>query len=396
MLRTEVADDRAPYETAAGANDFDLHGIVRVRVLDATTDEIATVRRQLGLPPSRPDGEADITVRFTDVVASGRLTYVGVGDTAFDGDRFLVLQGKGGVRARTDLPFGSIGRRPEIICERGIPAVPHLLAVVNFTALSKGALPLHASAFNLDGTGVLVMGWAKGGKTETLLAAARRGAHYVGDEWVYVTGEGTMFGLPEPIRLWSWHLQQLPEIWSARPAPQRARVGAWRSLAGSARRAAENRSPARGLARRATPILERQAYLQIPPEELFGPDNIDLCGRVDAVALVFSHEAAQITTSMAGPRELSTRMVASLAEERAPFMAHYRQFLFAYPDRASEVVAGAEALEAKLLAALFDERTAAKVMHPYPCDLEALGTAVLSATLGDRRAGQSQSAQELG
>jgi len=54
--------------------------------------------------------------------------------------------------------------------------VPHLLAVINLTALAKGVLPLHASAFTYRGLGVLATGWAKGGKTETLLEFAWLGA----------------------------------------------------------------------------------------------------------------------------------------------------------------------------------------------------------------------------
>ena len=58
--------------------------------------------------------------------------------------------------------------------------------------------------------GTLVTGWSKGGKTELLMAAAGAGARYIGDEWVYLTTDGRMHGIPEPIRLWDWHLRQLP------------------------------------------------------------------------------------------------------------------------------------------------------------------------------------------
>ena len=81
--------------------------------------------------------------------------------------------------------------------------MPHLVALVNVTALAKGVLPLHATAFTAGSTGVLVVGWSKGGKTETLLGCMAAGAEYVGDEWVYLTDDGQMLGLPEPIRVWS-------------------------------------------------------------------------------------------------------------------------------------------------------------------------------------------------
>ena len=34
--------------------DFDLHGVVRLRVLDATPADVAKVERQLGLPATPP------------------------------------------------------------------------------------------------------------------------------------------------------------------------------------------------------------------------------------------------------------------------------------------------------------------------------------------------------
>ena len=70
------------------------------------------------------------------------------------------------------LPLERAGDRCEIVCERGLSAVPHLVAIVNLTALAHGVLPLHASAFSWNGTGILATGWAKGGKTEALLLVA--------------------------------------------------------------------------------------------------------------------------------------------------------------------------------------------------------------------------------
>ena len=72
-------------------------------------------------------------------------------------------------------------------------------------------------------------------------------------------------------------------------------------------------------------------------------------------------------------------MAWSLAEERSPLLAHYRQFRFAFPDRSCDLLEQAGAMEAELLSNLFDRRPAMKVTHPYPCDIAALGDAVLGA-----------------
>ena len=165
--------------------DLDLHGIVGIRLLDAQERDVRTVVRQIG-PLVRPlDGEPDIVVRFVDELPdAGRMTYAGWPDCAATDEDFYLLRGREGVAARTLLPVDDVGSRCEIVCERRAGHVPHLLAVINMTALRRGVLPLHASAFTYRGVGVLATGWGKGGKTEVLLALAARGARYVGDEWV--------------------------------------------------------------------------------------------------------------------------------------------------------------------------------------------------------------------
>jgi hypothetical protein len=280
------------------------------------------------------------------------------------------------------LPFDAVGASLAIVCERSMPVVPHLLPCINMTALAKGVLPLHSSAFTEDGRGVLVMGWAKGGKTETLLARMDRGASYVGDEWIYLTPDGRMLGLPEPIRLWAWHLAQQPRVLSQRSPGERTRLGTWRRLASAAAAAGKQRHPGAGLARRAYPVLQRQAFLQVPPEELFGRDRMTLEGRLDAAVLVVSHESAEITVDRTGPDEIAARMAASLVYEREQFLAHYQQFRFAFPSRASATIETAAPTEGSLLEALFEGRPAAKVAHPYPCDIAALGEAVIAAVRG--------------
>jgi hypothetical protein len=366
----------------SGTRDFDLHGVVGVRALDATAADVATLRRQVGSIEAPLDREPDITVRFVDRLGPEPLTLVGVGDSGFDDDTFYLLRGRGGVEGLVAIPFDRVGRGLEIVCERRLPAVPHLVALINLTALAKGVLPLHAAAFTSGSTGVLVTGWSKGGKTETLLGCMGDGADYVGDEWVYLVDDGRMLGLPEPIRLWGWQLDQLPTVLGARPARERRRLAAWRRLTSLAGSAAHRRLPGAALLRRAGPALARQEYLQIPPADVFGADRISLQGHLDVVVLVMSHEGPETTTRSVDLAEIAARMQASLEEERAPLMTQYRQFRYAFPDRESSVIDTAAELESKLLTALLADRPCVKVVHPHPCDLRLLGRTVMDAVQG--------------
>jgi hypothetical protein len=363
----------------AAVTDFDLHGLVGVRVVDGTPADVAVVRRQLGHPDTTLDREPDLTVRFVDRLALSPLTLVGVGESGYDDDSFYLLQAKGGSRRRTKLPFDRLGTGGEIVCERGIPAVPHLLATVNLVLLAKDVLPLHATALEVDGEGILVTGWSKGGKTETLLAATTQGARYVGDEWVHLPPDGRMLGLPEPIRLWAWQLAQRPDLLASRTAAERRRLRTWATVSRIADGVADRSWRGSSLVRRIAPALARQAYLQVTPADLFGADGMVPSARLDAVVLVLSHEAPQIVVHAAQPGEIARRMAASLAEERAQLMVHYRQFRYAFPDRSSPLLESAGDLEARLLAERLDHVASAKVTHPHPCDVQELGRAVLDA-----------------
>jgi hypothetical protein len=249
---------------------------------------------------------------------------------------------------------------------------------VNLTAVSKGVLPLHASAFTTGSLGVVVTGWAKGGKTEALLGAVGSGARYVGDEWVYLTRDARMFGLPEPIRLWAWHLDQVPEVRRSRPVSERARLSAVRRAAAGSRAANRARPGSRTLGK-VTAALERQAYVQVPPAELFGVDRVVPSARLDAVVLVMSGSGSDHRVEEPAPGEVSRRMAASLTHERNPFLELYREFRFAFPDRRNALVEQVERHEADLLAQTLDGRPAMKVTHPYPCDISELARTVVDA-----------------
>ena len=372
-----------------GAVDFDLHGFVGIRVLAAQPRDVAVVTRQIGPLAAPLDREPDILIEFVDELPEPpALTYAAWSDSAASDDDFYLLRGREGQRARTLLPMDDVGGRIRIVCERTADRVPHLLAIINMTALANGVLPLHASAFTYRGAGVLATGWAKGGKTETLLAFAARGASYVGDEWVYLTTDGDMYGVPEPIRLWHWHVDQLPALRGDLGRTTRARLRALPRFASSA---ASLGTSLRGLPacvlRRAAPVVRGQAYVQVPPAQLFGADAIALHGRLDHVLLVASHDREDVTIEPVPGPVVAARMRASLEEERAPFLEVYRQFRFLFPDRRSRVVEEAAAIERRLLDEILGSRPAHLLRHPYPISLESLVEPVESVVRLNRPTG---------
>ena len=354
--------------------DYDLHGIVAVRLLGAGPAEERLVTRQLGPIRAALEREPDLVIRFVDRLdLAGPLRLLGVDDVGFTADAFLVLRGKQKTRARVLIPVERIGGRCEIVCERGLAAVPHLVAIVNLTALAKGALPLHASAFLWNGTGVLATGWAKGGKTEALLAFLTEGASYVGDEWVYLQGDGSrMFGIPEPIRVWDWQLRDVPWLAARLPRAARARLAGLRAAAGAAGRIAAGSGGAARLARRLRPLIDHQRWIQIPPREVFGAER---CVREAAPRKLFfvaSHDSDDVVVRAVDPEQVARRMVFSLGEERADLLSCYRKFRFAFPEATNPLLEGCEAREREMLIRALGELDAYEVLHPYPVSIPAL------------------------
>lgn len=354
------------------AVDFDLHGLAGVRVLDATPADVAVVARQLGPLQREIEDEPAIKVRFVDrLTPSSDLRYLGARDAGWADDGFYVLRSRK-EPAMVRFPIDRIGGPCELVCQRGLPAVPYLIAVLNLTVLAGGALPLHAAAFELDGTGVLITGWSKGGKTELMMAAAGAGARYIGDEWVYLTAAGTMHGIPEPVRLWDWHLDQLPEIRGGLPAADRLRLRAlpWAGRMDRAMPRVIRRSPPGRLLHRTIPIVDGQRHVDVAPERLFGPLG-SMTGRLDHVFFVVSGATAGFEVEAVDPDDIARRMLFSLLYERSDLSALYQQARFAFPDLVNPALEAAESWQRERLAAFLAGRPAHRIVHPYPVDLRA-------------------------
>jgi hypothetical protein len=357
-----------------GTVDFDLNGVVGIRVIGAHPGDLVAVERQLGPIRSTGISEPDITLRFVDRIGDRSLRYLGRDEGAFTEDAFLVLRGKHKARTRVQIPLQDVGGPCEILCEHGLPAVPLLVPILNLTALGKGIVPLHAAAFEWNGAGVVVTGWSKGGKTETLLAFARRGARYVADEWCYLDpAANRIFGIPEPVRLWHWQIAQLPELRRRLPRSVRLRLAALAALP-----AAESRLPRRlrstrpGRAiRRVAHFVANQLHTNVPPELLFEPSP---ARETEFTHLVFVTSGADAETSArpVDPGRVADRMVHSLQYERMPLLAYYRMFRFAFPELSNAHLEKAEERERALLRDAVAGKPTWWMDHPYPVELTKL------------------------
>jgi hypothetical protein len=363
---------------AATPAEFDLHGAVGVRLEDADPGDVAAVTRQLGPLRAALGREPDITIRFVDhLAADGPLRFLGHEEAGFTDTAYLVLRGRHKSSVKVAIPMDRIGGRCEIVCERGVPAIPLLIPILNLTALGNGLIPLHAGAFVHDGLGVLTIGWAKGGKSETLLAFTARGAGYVGDEWIYLDPERRwMRGLPEPMRVWDWQIRAMPGLAGRIPAGDRRRLGATRLAAAGLRAIGDlpivgRTKPARLAGRLRAPV-ERQLSVQVPPDRLLGRAALPDGAALDRLVLVLSHADDDVTVEPADAADHARRATESFLFEVLDLLGHYRRFRFAFPNLRNPHLDDLETRHGQAVAAALADVPALTLRHPYPLEIPRL------------------------
>jgi hypothetical protein len=242
--------------------------------------------------------------------------------------------------------------------------------------LEKNHVALHSSAFEYRGAGILVAGWAKGGKSEALLAFALHGAHYVGDEWIFLRRDGErMYGMPQDILLWDWQASQLTnhDDLVGRESKRLFRaihfilnLHRWLSNSWIGKLA-----PVRYLGK-ALPALRRQLNITASPAKIFEGRIGPLHASLDKVFLMVSHEGPDTHIEPMDGAEIAARMSASMAYEHIPLMENYYAYKFAFPDRANDLFEDAGRQQATLLAEALGGKEGYVVYHPNPCSFEEL------------------------
>jgi len=355
--------------------DFDIHGLVGIRLLNPSPSDTAAVFRQLGPLQVSLGRDPDIIVRFVKSLPSPRLRHLDLNRNGFTDDGFFILQSSK-KEAKVKISFDQVGKRCEIVCESGLRSVPLLTTLLNLTVLKKGHVPLHASAFVYRGVGVIVTGWAKGGKTEALLAFALQGAEYVGDEWVLLSGDGqNMYGIPENIRLWDWHLKYLPHVRRQLKREDRLlfkgvqRLDKMQQTISNGRL---SRTFPLKILRDAMPALRRALNITIKPQAVFGGGFGKLAAKPEKVFLMVSHQDSNICVELTDPLVIARQMISSIRYEQLDFMKHYLAFKFAFPEMRNDFIENAHELQYDILRRALSGKDAYTVSHPYPVDLPAL------------------------
>jgi len=355
--------------------DFNLHDIVGIRFINPRWETAVAYTNQFAPALSPLKREPDIIVRFQDELAPPALRYAGLNFAGFTRDAFYLLdKTQGSITAQ--IPFEKIGQCPEIVCPANTGSIPLLRDIINFTCLSKGYIPLHASAFLYDSVGIVVMGWPKGGKTGAMLAFMNQGARYVGDEWIILSGDGQkMFGLPAPVAVSDWQFKHIPGLMPKLSAGQRILFGSIHLLEAVYNRVGNGRArqlfPIK-LLKKGLPSLKRQLKITKPPQVLFKDRFDELAAAPDKLFLIMSHSQAEIDVQPCNPLTLARQMAQANEYEQKEFFDYYKAFQFSFPHLKNELLDNIASRQSTLLSRALTGKETYLVLHPYAGPLVAL------------------------
>jgi D-aspartate ligase len=371
-------DSKPPKLASARVVDFDVHGLVGVRVLDAGPSDLEAVSRDVGVAGSLEGRNPDVIVCFVDELSPRPLALIDGGATAYARDGVYFLDAPGGApvaRVKQGTGWG----QALIVCLRGASSVPMLATCVDLAALSKGWVGLHASAWVMGGCGFLAAGWAGSGKTGALLAACDHGARALGDERILLASSGaTMAGVGRPIVGHDWHLPQLSPPTIGSHSVRRAVAKATPTLTALADRLADRLGP--GLPARAVrklvARLRRALDVEVSQTRLSPGSGTPSIARPDALILLETHRDDAIVTRRIDPVTAAERLASQVEAELLPALRAQLAFEYALQGDGWSGIRRAPARAARLLASATRNVPCYLVRHPYPCSLDRLHEAI--------------------
>ena len=361
------------------AIDFNLHNLFTIRLENPAPEAIRAVQKQIGMRPSFLDGEPDLTVSYVDHFKVP-MSHLVMGSAGFTDDEFYIVANTGRKKGRVQFPFAALGQPCKVICETGITEIPLLNLIINLRMLEKGLVPVHASAFVYNGTGVVVNSWPKGGKTSTLFSFLTHGAQFISDDWLFIESDSTTYGLMQPITLSDWQLDQLPTYKSKVSRTKQLTIQGIRWLdtvvqatPGSLHaRSLPVRTFYNGLRR----LSNSQRHVKLLPKDLFGADWIAPAGNFNVLFLTLSHEQPDVVVTTMTAEIAIERLLAALRREWIQWEEYYMQYLYAFPHRPNILMDTSYRKQREFLEHILADKPIFAVNHPHPVALDKLYQAI--------------------
>lgn len=359
--------------------DFDIHGLIGMRLINASAGDLAAVCRQVGDFRKALLRPPDVTLRFMNCLSTSPVQHLGPGK-GFTNGEFLSITAETG-RPGSSIPLDQLGSPCEIVCASGQKSLPLLMPILNLSALAKGCAVIHGSALVHNGVGIILAGWAGSGKTNALLGFVSIGAEFIGDEWILLRADGEqMYGFGGQIGLSASHFETLGATNLGFQGARRIFLDGL-SLSSQMLKQMFKRkgkhSRARSVTARALSALQESFIPRRTPRELFPGHVRSLAAKPSKLFLLLRHDSPQITLERAAPPELALRVAHLVQHEQSTLMEHYHAFRFAFPDRANTLIECMAERRQQLLTSALAGMETYIVRHPYPFSFADLYRSIL-------------------
>lgn len=362
-----------------GNIDFDIAGVVGIRLIAPSSCDSKDVCNLLGRPSKPLLTTPNITVRFVEDLSVSGIRFLGTDDYGFTDEGFCLLQRRTR-QVQAWIPFDRIGGDCEIVCRRDTGSVPLLMPIIGLTALKRGHVPLHASALVYSGEGVLMAGLAHCGKTAALLGFASKGAEFVGEEFVLLNNSGKcMHGLVRPLELTQRHFASLPHTRRAVSLRNRCAFRGMGVLHALRKAIVGEKIQSSFLSRslhRVSVALEHRLRPPIAPSAIFGERVRSSGTSADKVFLFVSHQDEKIEVRQFSSSEMASYLAVLVQHELTPLLLPYAAYRFAFPRRRNEFLERAGEYSLAILTHALQGKENYMVRLPYPHSFRKLFKAI--------------------
>jgi hypothetical protein len=186
--------------------------------------------------------------------------------------------------------------------------------------------------------------------------------------------------MSEPIRIWSWQLDSMPQYRRLIGRGDRARMRLLRlALSGmelATDHGARHKTRLARTINRLAPLVRKHLCVDIPPAQLFGAEACEEQGTQDRLFFVASHDAPEVTVRTIDPGEIARRMVYSHQQEQMPLLSYYWKFRFAFPHLSNNLIENSRELQEESLTRVLEDKASFEVLHPHHVALPELYEAI--------------------
>jgi hypothetical protein len=225
------------------------------------------------------------------------------------------------------------------------------------------------------------------------------GAHFVGDEWVFVSADGSsMLGLPMPMSISEWQIKHIPRFAPEIKFQQQIlfqSIKAIERLHTALKQTWLRKRYTFKWLDKALPYFKKQLKIYTLPQDLFRNQVGNLKAVPQKIFLILGHPGPDIRIERSDAAKLALQFAQVSEYELQDFMKYYQAYKFAFPGIENDFLEDVSNLQRRLLKPALAGKDAFTVYYPYGESLELLFEKINSFCFSDNKNASASDLKEL-